>query len=83
MATEREAFEMVVKILTPFVKNPEALANVSRGTHVLDDLKVNSSRLVDVVLQFEDQFDIEVADDDIDAVETVGDCVDLIVRKTS
>ena len=83
MATEREAFEMVVKILTPFVKNQEALASVSKGTHILDDLKVNSSRLVDVVLQFEDQFDIEVADDDIDAVETVGDCVDLIVRKTS
>ena len=83
MATEREAFEKVGKILTPFVKNQEALASVSRDTHILDDLKVNSSRLVDVVLQFEDQFDIEVADDDIDAVETVGDCVDLIVRKTS
>lgn len=83
MATEQEAFEKVVKILTPFVKNQEALAQVSKGTHILDELKVNSSRLVDVVLQFEDQFDIEVADDDIDSVETVGDCVDLIVRKTS
>jgi len=83
MATEQEAFEKVVKILTPFVKNQEALANVSKDTHILDDLKVNSSRLVDVVLQFEDTFDIEVADDDIDSVETVGDCVELIVQKTS
>ena len=83
MATEAEVFESVVKILTPFVKNQEALASVKKETHILDDLKVNSSRLVDVVLQFEDTFDIEVADDDIDAVETVGDCVSLILNKVS
>ena len=44
-----EAFEAVVKILTPHVKNQEALASVSDETHILDDLKVNSARLVDVV----------------------------------
>jgi len=81
VATEDEVFEKVVKILTPFVKNQEALEKVGPGTHILDDLKVNSSRLVDVVLQFEDTFDIEVADDDIDSVETVGDCVSLIQQK--
>ena len=81
MATEAEVFESVVKILTPFVKNQEALGNVQQATHILDDLKVNSSRLVDVVLQFEDTFDIEVEDDDIDKVETVGDCVSLILKK--
>jgi len=81
MANEAEVFEKVVKILTPFVKNQEALAGVEKETHILDDLKVNSSRLVDVVLQFEDTFDIEVADDDIDSVATVGDCVSLILAK--
>jgi acyl carrier protein len=81
MATEAEVFEKVVKILTPFVKNQDALASVDKETHILDDLKVNSSRLVDVVLQFEDTFDIEVEDDDIDSVETVGDCVTLILAK--
>ena len=81
MTTEAEVFEQVVKILTPFVKDKEALATVARETHILDDLKVNSSRLVDVVLQLEDRFEIEVGDDDIDSVETVGDCVDLILAK--
>ncbi len=81
MASEAEVFESVVKILTPFVKNQDALASVKQETHILDDLKVNSSRLVDVVLQFEDTFDIEVEDDDIDSVETVGDCVKLILQK--
>lgn len=81
MASEKEVFETVVKILSPYVKNQEALAGVELETHILDDLQVNSSRLVDVVLQFEDTFDIEIDDDDIDSVETVGNCVRLILQK--
>jgi acyl carrier protein len=48
---------------------------------ILSDLKVNSARLVDVVLAFEDVFGIEVADDDADKVDTVGDAVRLIQGK--
>ncbi len=76
-----EIQEQVVKILTPYVKDAEALASVSAETHILDDLKVNSARLVDVVLAFEDAFDIEIADEDVDEVNTVGDCVRLISQK--
>ena len=42
---------------------------------------MNSARLVDVVLAFEDEFDIEIADEDVDSVETVQDCVSLIQQK--
>ena len=59
----------------------DALTNVSNETNILDDLKVNSARLVDVVLAFEDEFDIEIADEDADAVDTVGDAVRLIKEK--
>lgn len=76
-----EIQERVVKILTPYVKDQEALANVSSATNILEDLKVNSARLVDVVLAFEDEFDIEIADEDVDVVNTVGDCVGLIAEK--
>jgi acyl carrier protein len=77
----QEVFEKVVKILTPYVKNQEALDRVAGETHILDDLKVNSARLVDVVLEFEDAFDIEIADEDVDSVETVGNAVELIESK--
>ena len=78
---QSEIFDRVVKILTPYVKNQEALASVSEKTHILDELKVNSARLVDVVLEFEDAFDIEIADEDVDSVETVGNAVELIQAK--
>jgi acyl carrier protein len=78
---ESEVQQKVVQILTPFVKNEAALKNVSADTNILNDLKVNSARLVDVVLAFEDTFGIEVADEDADSVNTVGDAVKLICSK--
>ncbi|MCA9510596.1 MAG: acyl carrier protein [Myxococcota bacterium] len=78
---QAEVMQRVVKILTPWAKNEEALANAGMDTSILDDLKVNSARLVDVVIAFEDEFDIEIADEDVDSVNTVGDAVTLITSK--
>ncbi len=78
---QAEVMERVIKLLTPWAKNPDALATVRMETHILDDLKVNSARLVDVVIAIEDDFDIEVADEDVDTVNTVGDAVNLVLSK--
>lgn len=77
--TQQEAIEKVVGILEPFVKNREALETIGMETSILKDLKVNSARLVDVVLEIEDTFEIEVKDEDADKVKTVGDAVKLIL----
>ena len=79
--SEAEIFEQVVKILTPYVKDEGALAKIANETNILEDLKVNSARLVDVVIAFEDDFDIEIEDEDVDSVNTVGDAVNLIISK--
>jgi acyl carrier protein len=78
---EAQVMEKVVQILTPFVKNEAALKTLTPETDILADLKVNSARLVDVVLAFEDTFGIEVADEDADSVNTIGDAVRLICSK--
>ena len=78
---EHKILEKVVEILKPYAKDADALAKVSLETNILSGLKVNSARLVDVVLAFEDAFGIEVADEDADRVETVGDAVRLLEAK--
>jgi acyl carrier protein len=79
----QEVFDKVIAILKPFVKNVDGLASVNMETGILKDLKVNSARLVDVVLEIEDVFGIEVADDEADKVKTVGDAVRLIVARAA
>ena len=80
MEKQNEVMEKVVEILRPFVKNPDALNAVSMDTSILKDLKVNSARLVDIVLEIEDAFGIAVSDEQADQVKTVGDAVMLIVQ---
>ena len=79
----QEVFDKVITILKPFVKNVDGLASVNMDTGILRDLKVNSARLVDVVLEIEDTFGIEVGDDEADKVRTVGDAVRLIVARAA
>jgi len=79
--TREEIFEKVIEIVRPYVKSQEALDSVNDDTNILEDLKVNSARLVDIILNFEDEFDIEVEDADADAVNTIGDAVNLIQQK--
>jgi acyl carrier protein len=79
--TDKEVFDKVVNILAPYAKNKEALASATNETNILKDLEVNSSRLVDIILAFEDNFNIEVADGEADKVTTIGAAVSLIKSK--
>lgn len=79
--TKEEVLGKVVEILQKYSKAGLADGEIKMETTILDDLKVNSARLVDIVLDFEDAFDIEVEDDDADKVRTVGDGVELILAK--
>ena len=79
---QKEVFDKVVAILKPFVKSPEAFAAVGMETSIMRDLKVNSARLVDVVLEIEEEFGIQVKDDEADKVRTVGDAVSMVLSKT-
>jgi acyl carrier protein len=78
---EKEVFDKVVAILKPFAKNQDALAKIAPATSIQSDLKVNSARFVDVVLEIEERFGIVVKDEDADMVRTVGDAVTLVLRQ--
>jgi len=81
--SQEEIFTKVVGILKPFVRAPDALAAVGPETSILGDLKVNSARLVDVVLEMEDAFGIAITDDEADSVRSVGDAVSIVLRKAA
>jgi acyl carrier protein len=83
MMEKTAVFNKVIELITPFCKNTEALKNVTESTRFLEDLQVNSARLVDIVLDMEDAFGIEIDDESADKIRAVGDAVNLIVSKTN
>ena len=76
-------YERVVELVRPLSKNRTAVENISEDTSILKDLQVNSARLVDLILAFEDEFNIEVDDDAADLVKTIGDAVDMLAKQLS
>lgn len=81
--TQQEVQTKVVEILRPFVKSNTPVEQITMETSILKDLKVNSARLVDIVLEIEDAFGIAVKDEEADQVKTVGDAVNLILKAKS
>ena len=75
---EQKIFEAMITILKPYTKDAALLERATKDTHILNDLKVNSARLVDVIIKCEDVFNITVDDDEADTIRTIGNAVDLI-----
>ena len=50
---QEDIYNNVVRIVSKHAKDPDALRSIHPETHILNDLKVNSARLVDIVLDFE------------------------------
>ncbi len=54
---------------------------VTEGALFGDDLEADSLDLTELVMALEDQFGIEVPEDDLEGIRTVGDAVDLVVAR--
>ena len=48
--TREDVFQKVMDIIKPFVKNEDVFQQANETTNILQDLKVNSARLVDIIL---------------------------------
>ncbi len=78
---DKKILEEMVNILKTYTKDQTLLEKATLDTHILNDLKVNSARLVDVIIKCEDVFGISVDDDEADKIRTIGDAVRIIKQK--
>lgn len=69
------------KVLLPYTQNKEALNNINEQTDLIKDLKINSANLVDIIIDAENQYNIEIDMDAAEKINNVGSCIDVIVEK--
>ena len=67
--------EVAVEVLSV---EPDQVTEVARFK---EDLDADSLDLVELVMGLEERFDIEVPEDDLEGVTTVGQAVDLVLTK--
>lgn len=69
-------FERLKKILSEQLEIEEDY--IKLDSDIVDDLGASSLDIVDIVMSIEDEFSLEVPDELIERVQTVGDIVDFL-----
>lgn len=59
----------------------EAFQSLSEQTHMATDLGIESLDIVSIVIDVEDTFNIEIDNDSIRKMSTIGSCINLIREK--
>ena len=72
-------FDKVKKIIVDHLDVEED--KVTEAASITDDLGADSLDVVDLVMSFEEEFDIEIPDDQVEKIKTVGDIVKFIEEK--
>jgi acyl carrier protein len=56
---------------------------VKKESHYVNDLGADSLDTVELVMAFEEAFDIEIPDDDVTKITTVGETIEYIKKKVA
>ncbi|QKY69003.1 acyl carrier protein [Lentibacillus sp. CBA3610] len=71
-----DVFDKVKDIIVDKLEVEEA--QVKMEASFKDDLEADSLDVVELVMELEDEFDMEIADEEAEKINTVGDAVEYI-----
>ena len=74
MSVEQRVIEIVCEHLA--VQKDQ----VSRGTKFIEDIGADSLDIVELVMELEEEFDIQIPDDQAEKIKTVGEAIDFIEK---
>lgn len=79
----QQIIEKLKPILIKYTFEKALVENINEITQILKDLKINSARIIDIILDVEEEFDIEIDDVAMEKILTVGDIAGIIRMKIS
>lgn len=78
---KEELINRLKPIVATYTQNKEALETINEDTNFIKDLKINSASLVDVILDVEEEFGIEIDNLSMERMLTVGAAMDIVETK--
>lgn len=73
----------IFRMIKPIIKERLIVKKVKMESNFFDDFNADSLDMTELILVFEEKFDIIISDDKIDRIETVKDLVKIIKKGTS
>ncbi|NND87762.1 MAG: acyl carrier protein [Flavobacteriaceae bacterium] len=79
--TNEEIYDRLLPIVSTYLPEDVSVEVVSPKSDLTGDLNINSAHLVDIVLDVEDEFDMEFANEDMESLVRLEDAVRIIQSK--
>jgi len=76
--TEKDIFDKVQTIVAQQLGVDKS--QVTREAHFADDLGADSLDTVELVMAIEEEFSIEIPDEDAESIATLGQAIDFIAK---
>ena len=85
MLAEESIFSDLKKIMAELLKRDLAeIENLATtASNLRDDLGIDSVESLDFLYALENQYSVEIRDNEVEAIKTVRDVIDLIVKKVN
>lgn len=74
-------FNKVVEIIVEQL-DLEEVENITTETSLMKDLEADSLDAVEIIMALEDEFDIEIPDEDAEKFKNIGDITKYVEEKT-
>lgn len=81
MSSRAENAEKIGKIIVDQLS--VAAEDVKDEASFIEDLGADSLDIVELIMALEEEYDIEISDEDAEKIQTVGDAVSYISERTS
>ncbi|MCH8913945.1 MAG: acyl carrier protein [Planctomycetes bacterium] len=81
MHTEEQVFDKVVGIVSEQMGVDKS--EIKKETSFVNDLNADSLDTVELVMEFEDEFDMSIPDEEAEKIQTVGAAVEFIMSVAS
>jgi acyl carrier protein len=79
--TKEEIISKLTTIVKPYVQNEDGFKKLNEDTDFINDLEINSANLVDIILDVEDEFKIEIDNASMEKMLSVKATIAVIQSK--
>lgn len=78
---QEERYPRLKTIIAAYLPEDVPAEAITLESDLTQELNINSTHLVDIVLDVEDTFDITLENEDMDGMQTVQNALQIITRK--
>lgn len=79
--TSEEIYLKLEPIIKTYLPEDVSSAKINKDSDLTSELNINSAHLVDIILDIEDVFNIELKNEDMENLRNVNDAILIIQQK--